>query len=467
MILDLAILSRVQFAFTIGFHIIWPTLTIGLGLFLFILESLWLTKKDPIYKELYQFWVKIFALAFGMGVVTGIPLSYQFGTNFSGLSEIAGAVLGPLLSVEVMTAFFLEAAFIGVMVFGWNRVPPLVHYLATFFVMIGTHNSAFWIIAANSWMQTPQGVELVNGLFSVTSWFDVIFNPSFPYRLSHTLIASYLTASLVVLGISAGYLLKKKQLAFATKGFGIAFLFVAILAPLQIFVGDLHGLEVKEYQPVKVAAMEGLWETTQGAPLLLFAVPDVKEETNHYVLKVPYLTSFILTHDFKGKVQGLKDWPKGKRPPVTTVFYTFRVMVGLGFFFLLIVALGVVLRLRQKLFETRWFLRLCTLCVPLGFIATICGWIVAEVGRQPFVVYGFLETKDALSPVIPEAVLGSLIGFIVTYTLMFGAFLFYCFHFIKKGPSALVEQAKDVDETEWLHVATHTTHLTQDRKGEN
>lgn len=462
--LDLAILSRLQFAFSIGFHIIWPTLTIGLGLFLLILETRFLKTKNRLYQDLYRFFVKIFALAFGIGVVTGIPLAYQFGTNFSGLSEVAGAVIGPLMSVEVMTAFFLEAAFIGVMIFGWNKVPPMIHYLATLLVVIGTHNSAFWIIVTNSWMHTPQGVELVNKIFVVTNWHEVIFNPSMPYRLFHMLLASYLTAALVVLGISAWYLLKQKQIELFKKSFQLALIFVAILIPIQIVVGDFHGLEVKEYQPAKVAAMEGLWNNTQGAPLVLFALPNSKEEKNDYAIQIPNLTSFILTHDWHGEVKGLKNWPRNERPPVKPVFFAFRVMVGLGFYFLFMALLGIFLKIRNKLFN-RSYLWLCVFTLPLGFVATISGWVVAEMGRQPYVVYGYLKTKDALSPIIPEAVFGSFIGFVIIYTLLFLAFLFYCYHLIRKGPQVFTQEYKDETETEWLHLATHTTHLTQDRKG--
>lgn len=464
MSLDLAILSRVQFAFTIGFHIIWPTLTIGLGLFLLILESLYLKTNNHIYKDLYRFWVKFFALAFGIGVVTGIPLAYQFGTNFSQLSEIAGPVIGPLMSVEVMTAFFLEAAFIGVMLFGWKKVPPMIHYLATICVVIGTHNSAFWIIVTNSWMQTPQGVELVDGIFHVTSWREVILNPSMIYRLIHMLLASYLSAALVVLGISSWYLLKKQHLKIAKTGFNLSLIAVAILIPIQIFVGDLSGLVAKEYQPAKVAAMEGLWENTRGAPLVLFAIPNPKEEKNEMEIAIPYLSSLILTHEFDGEVKGLKNWPKEERPPVTTVFYSFRIMVGLGFFFLFIALLGLFYKFRGDRYPN-YFYKLCVMTIPLGFIATISGWITAEVGRQPYVIYHYLKTHDALSPVIPEAVFGSLIGFISIYTLLLFAFLFYGHHLIRKGPQISAEEFKDLDETEWLHVATHTTHLTQDRKG--
>lgn len=461
MTLDLAILSRIQFAFTIGFHIIWPTITIGLGLFLLVIETLWLKTEQPLYKEIYQFWVKIFALAFGMGVVTGIPLAYQFGTNFSGLSEAAGTVIGPLMSVEVMTAFFLEAAFVGVMLFGWQRVPPWVHYLATLCVVIGTHNSAFWIIVTNSWMQTPSGTEYTGEIFNVMDWSRVIFNPSMPYRLTHALLSSYISAALIVLGISAWYCRHQKFQQTARKSATVAIIALCILTPLQIFMGDLHGLQVKATQPVKVAAMEGLWHTSKNVPLILFALPDPKTEQNHYTLSIPKLTSFILTHHWNGEVQGLKDWPKDERPPVATVFYAFRIMVGLGFWFLLLAYLGLWMR------QSPFYLRLCVFSAPLGIVATICGWIVAEVGRQPYVVYGFLKTKDALSPVIPEAVMSSLIGFIITYSLMLFAFLFYCHHLIKKGPMVSTKVKEDEDETEWLHLATHTTHLTQDPKEES
>lgn len=463
MSLDLAILSRLQFAFTIGFHIIWPTLTIGLGLFLLILETLHLKTKNHLYKDLYRFWVKFFALAFGIGVVTGIPLAYQFGTNFSQLSEIAGPVIGPLMSVEVMTAFFLEAAFIGVMIFGWKKVPPLIHYLATICVVIGTHNSAFWIIVTNSWMQTPQGVELVNGVFHVTSWHQVIFNPSMLYRLTHMLLASYLTACLVVLGVSAWYLLKQQHLKISKKAFNLALTFTAILIPVQILVGDLSGLLVKEYQPAKLAAMEGLWENTKGAPLVLFAKPNAEKEENEMEVAIPYLSSLILTHRLDGEVLGLKNFPREERPPVSTVFFSFRIMVGLGFFFLFLAALGIFFKLRKHF--PRPFLWLCVLATPLGFVATISGWVTAEVGRQPYVVYNFLKTKDALSPVIPQAVLSSLIGFMIVYTILLFAFLFYGHHLIRKGPQVSTDEFRDEEETEWLHVATHTTHLTQDRKG--
>lgn len=456
--LDLAILSRIQFAFTIGFHIIWPTLTIGLGLFLFIFEVAWIKSKKIIFLTLYKFWVKIFALAFGMGVVTGIPLSYQFGTNFSGLSYHAGPILGPLISVEVMTAFFLEAAFIGVMLFGFGKVHRYVHLLATALVMLGTHHSAFWIIAANSWMHTPAGFEIIDKVFVPTSWWKIIFNPSMPYRLSHALIASYISAALFLLGISAWYVLKKRSLDFAQSGLKIALIILSVMTPLQIIIGDLSGLNVLKHQPVKIAAMEGLWETKRGASLVLFAVPDTEKETNRYSIEIPKLSSFILTHDFNGEIKGLKYWPKEERPPMASVFYGFRIMVGLGFLFLLVSLWGIKVFWLSKsaLQENVNYLKLAVFCIPLGFVATITGWIVAETGRQPYVVYGLLKTKEALSPIVPSLVAITLIGFIFVYALMFGAFLYYLIQFIKKGPEAY----QDLAEKKWLELATHSSRFS-------
>lgn len=456
--LDLIILSRLQFAFTIAFHIIWPTLTIGLGIFLFIFEIAWLKTKQEVYKSLYQFWVKIFALAFGIGVVTGIALSYQFGTNFSVLSAKAGPILGALLSVEVMTAFFLEAAFIGVMLFGWNRVPKWIHMMATTLVMIGTHNSAFWVIAANSFMHTPQGYEVVNGTFVPVDWMAIIFNPSFPYRMIHMLLASYISAALVILAVSSVYLLKEKYRTFAKKGAKFALIAMLFLVPTQIFVGDLHGLNTLEHQPVKIAAMEGLWETQKGVPLVPFAIIDEENEQNLYAIEIPNLTSWILTHSKDGEVKGLKEWAKEERPPVAIVFYGFRIMVGLGMVFLAMAVVGNWLLYKKKHHQQKWFLRLSVLAGPLGFVATITGWIVAEVGRQPWVIYGALKTADSVSPVLPETVLISLIGFIIVYTIMFIAFCFYAYHLVKKGPNAYLTH----QESEWLHLASHTSHLTDD-----
>lgn len=450
---DAAILSRIQFAFTVSFHIIWPTLNIGLGLFLLILEILWLKTHKIAYLYLYKFWVKIFALAFGLGVVTGIALSYQFGTNFSVFSNLAGPIIGPLLGIEVMTAFFLEAAFIGVMIFGWNKVSPTIHLLATIFVVLGTHNSAFWVIAANSWMHTPQGFEIINGVMHPTSWLEIIFNPSFPYRLIHSLTASYLTVALFIAGISAYFLLKKISVDTAKKGFSTALIMLSLLAPLQIYLGHAQGLNSKEYQPVKVAAMEGLWHSTKGAPLLLFAIPNQELESNKYALKIPKLASLILTHDINGKVIGLTDFKKEDRPPISAVFFTFRIMVGLGMLFLLIAFISIILRFRKTLYKQKLFHKLCVFATPLGLVATIAGWWVTEIGRQPWLIYGVLRTKDAISPINSELILTSLISFILVYTLLFISFLYYASRLIVKG--------YDFDKNEkWLKIATHTNHLT-------
>lgn len=447
------LLSRIQFAFTVSFHIIWPTINIGLGLFLLILEISWLKTKKVEYLNLYKFWVKIFALAFGMGVVTGIPLSYQFGTNFSIFSNMAGPIIGPLLGIEVMTAFFLEAAFIGVMIFGWNRVSKSVHLFATIFVVLGTHNSAFWVIAANSWIHTPQGFEIIDGIIHAKSWTEIILNPSLPYRLAHMLTASYITVSLLISGISAYFLIKKVSIETAKKGLSISLLVLSFLAPLQIFLGDLHGLNTKEYQPAKIAAMEGLWNTTKGAPLVLFGIPDEENEKNKYEIKIPKLASFILTHDFDGEVKGLNEFEKESRPPILPVFFAFRAMVGLGLLFFLIAFTSIILRFNKKLYSNKIFHKLCIICTPLGLVATISGWWVTEIGRQPWLIHGILKTKDALSPINPEVISISLLSFIVVYFLLAISFLYYASRIVKKG----YDFGKNED---WLKVATHTTHLT-------
>lgn len=455
--LDSVILSRIQFGFTVSYHLIWPTLTIGLGLFLVLLEALWLSTGKNTYIAIYKFWVKIFALAFAMGVVTGIPLAFEFGTNFSELSRVAGPILGPLLSVEVMTAFFLEAAFIGVMLFGFGRVPKWVHFAATLFVCIGTHNSAFWILVANSWLQTPTGAEMVNGVFQVTSWRDVILNPSMIFRYPHMLFASYISGMLVVSGLAAWYLLKNRNRDFAIKTIRIAVAVLAILTPMQIFLGDAQGLNIRKNQPLKVAAMEGLWETGKGVPLVLFAIPDKETEANKFAIEVPKLSSFILTHDWDGEVQGLKDWPKDERPNVPLVFYSFRIMVGLGMLYALVSLFGLLLVFRKKLIHTNWFLKVLLIISPTGIIASLCGWFVTEFGRQPWVVYNYLRTKDAASILPSASVVVSLTGIIIIYSLMTWAFLYYAKTQILKGPEKLYD-----DDNEFLHLITHTSHITED-----
>lgn len=433
--MDALVLSRLQFALTLSYHILFPTLTIGLAWFLVILEGLWLKTGEERYKTYAKFWAKIFALAFGMGVVSGIVLSYEFGTNFSRFSAFAGDIIGPLMGYEVMSAFFLEAGFLGILLFGWNRVGPRLHFFATLMVAAGTLASAFWILAANSWMQTPTGHLIENGRAVVGDWWAIVFNPSFPYRLSHMLTASFLTGAFFVLGVGAWHARKGRDMAFACTHLKLGLAMAIVLAPLQILIGDLHGLIVREHQPVKVAAMEGLWETTRGAPMLLFAIPDAKAEENRFEVKIPRLASLILTHDAHGEVQGLKSVPASDRPPIGIVFWSFRVMVGLGMLMLLTAGLGTWLYWRGRLEKSPRYLRLATWMTPAGFVATLAGWYVAEVGRQPWVVYGLQRTADAVSPIPAGQVLHTLSLFVAVYSLLFAVFTFYLVRLIRRGPA--------------------------------
>jgi len=435
-----AILSRIQFAFTVSFHIIFPSITIGLATLIALWEGLWLKTGNPLYLQLAKFWIKPFAITFGMGVVSGIVLSYEFGTNFSKFSELTGAVIGPLMAYEVLTAFFLEAGFLGVMLFGWQRVSAKLHFFATCTVAVGTWISSFWIIAANSWMHTPAGHVIVDGKFEVASWLEVIFNPSMPYRLSHMLLASFLTATFVVMATSAWYLRRQQHQAFARKSLSLTLWLALILAPLQAVVGDFHGLNVKEHQPIKLAAMEGIWEAREkNVPLLLFAIPDPKNETNHFEVKIPGLASLILTHEWDGELQGLKSVPKADRPNVPLVFFSFRIMVGLGMLMIFIALAGAWLRWRGTLYQSNWFLTLCSFMAPSGVIAVLAGWYVVEIGRQPWLVQGLVRTMDVVSPLPPERVMLSLSLFVITYSLLFGVYLYFFRKLIKKGPPSLEE----------------------------
>ncbi len=433
--LDPVFLARVQFAFTISFHILFPAFTIGLASWLAVLEWRWLRTGKQVYVDVYRMWVKIFAVTFGMGVVSGVVLSFQFGTNWSVFSDAGGNVIGPLLGYEVLTAFFLEASFLGIMLFGWNRVSPRVHFAATVIVAAGTLVSAFWILSANSWMQTPAGFRVgAEGLLYPTDWLAVIFNPSFPYRFIHMVTAAYLTTAFTVAGIGSFYLWRGRHAAQARVMLGMAMIMAIFVAPLQLVLGDMHGLNTFEYQPAKVAAMEGLWETTNGAPLLLFGWPDQDAEMTRYAVEVPKLSSLILTHDLDGQVRGLKAWPADERPPAAVVFWTFRIMVGLG---LLMIATGVaaiVLYFKKRLFDTRWFQYWCMALTPSGFVAVLAGWFVTEVGRQPWIVQGVLRTEDAVSPVAGTSVALSLAAFILVYLFVFGAGSYYILHLIGKGP---------------------------------
>lgn len=435
MMLDPILLARIQFAFTISFHIVFPAFTIGLASFLALLEWRWLVTKKEHFRDTYRFLIKIFAVAFGMGVVSGVVMSYQFGTNWSIFSDSVSNVIGPLLGYEVLTAFFLEASFLGIMLFGWDKVSPRMHFASTCIVAVGTLISAFWILAANSWMQTPQGFTVgADGRMFPTNWLEIIFNPSFPYRLAHMVTAAYLTTALVIGGIGAYYLWGKRFIPQAKIMLGMATLMTVIAAPLQLVIGDMHGLNTLKHQPAKVAAMEGIWDNEKGAALRLFAIPDAQAEKNNYEIKIPHLTSLILTHHYDGEVKGLKSFNKEDRPPVGWVFWSFRVMVGLGMLMILLSLTSAVQYMRNKLFDNRFMQGWWMLMMPSGFIALLAGWFVNEIGRQPYTVYGFMRTSHSVSPSILGSQVGwSLLAFVIMYTLVFGAGSYYILKLIGKG----------------------------------
>lgn len=445
------LLARLQFAFTIGFHIMFPAMTMGLAVFLAIIEGLWLRTGKVLYFQIYQFWVKIFAVTFGMGVVSGIVLSYQFGTNFSRFSHAVGNIIGPLHGYEVLTAFFLEASFLGIMLFGWRRVDRKLHFAATCIVAVGTLLSAFWILAANSWMHTPAGYELVDGVFMVRDWLAVIFNPSFPYRFVHMMLGSYLTTALLISGISAYHLLRDKANAHARATFAVASLAITVLAPLQILAGDQHGLEVERNQPVKLAAMEALWETQRAAPFTVLAWPDQAAQRNRWAIEIPYVGSLLLKHDLQGEIKGLDQVAPADRPNVPLIFFAFRLMVGLGFLFLFLGVLALWLRWRADPAAHPWLLRLYVLCTPLGLVAIEAGWITTESGRQPWIVQGLMRTADAASPVPAQALFTSLSLFIAVYGLLFSAYVYYVLKLVFKGidPEVVPHEVKPA-RTAWV-----------------
>jgi len=439
---DTVLLSRLQFAFTLGYHILWPAFSIGIAGFLVFLNAAWVRTHRPVYLQLLTFWTHIFGLAFGMGVVTGVVISYELGTNWSGFAGATADVLGPLFSFEVLTAFFLEAGFIGIMLFGRGRVSDKLHLAASAIVATGTVISAFWILAANSWMQTPQGFEIVDGRFVVTDWLKVVFNPSFPYRFAHMVLASYVTGVFVVIGVSGFYLARRRHVEFASTAFSICLWMAIVLVPVQLVIGDMHGLNTREHQPVKLAAIEARWDTAREAPLNLVAWPDAAAERNDYAIEVPYLGSLILTHDLHGEIKGLKEVSVNRRPPVAVVFFAFRIMVGCGMAMLAIAVISAVLRKRGRLYSTTWFHIVCACATPLGFIAILAGWTVTEVGRQPYVVYGQLLTADAASPVAPPAVAATLAGFFVIYNLLLAGFFWYAGKLVWRGPAEISEPVK-------------------------
>ena len=433
--MDATTLSRIQFGFTIGFHILWPAFTIGIASFVAFLSFMWWRTENPIYGSLMRFWIRIFALGFGMGVVTGVVLSYEIGTNWSVFSRAVSNVLGPFFMYEVMTAFFLEAGFIGIVLFGEKRVGPGMHFFACLMVALGTLFSASWILAGNSWMQTPAGYSVgADGIFYVVDWWAAVFNPSFPYRFMHMVCASYLTGSFVVAGVSAYHLWRGQHIAVARKAFSLALWTALVLAPLQLALGDAQGRNTLQYQPTKLAAMEGLWDSGDGVPATLVGWPDMTAEKNLYEIAIPHVGSVYLTHSWDGHVQGLKAVPPADRPYVPLVFFAFRIMVGCGLILLAMAIAGGILRWRGRLFTTRWFQLAAVATTPLGFVAVIAGWTVTETGRQPYVVYGHLRTLDAASPVAAGSVLASLLLFVVVYNVLLLAFFWYGARIVMRGP---------------------------------
>ncbi|WP_188644636.1 cytochrome ubiquinol oxidase subunit I [Tsuneonella deserti] len=446
---DALFLARLQFAFTVSFHFIFPALTIGLASYLAVLEGLWLRTGKQLYLDLFRYWVKIFAVNFGMGVVSGIVLSYQFGTNWAVFSDKAGPVIGPLMAYEVLTAFFLEAGFLGVMLFGMEKVGRKLHFAATLAVALGTLLSSFWILAANSWMHTPQGYEMAaNGQFLPgPSWWTIIFNPSLPYRLTHTVIAAYLTTALVVGAVGAWHLLRGRATPQVRKMFSMAMWMAALVAPVQIFVGDQHGLNTLQHQPVKVMAMEGHYEShADGAPLYLFGIPNDREQRLDYAVGIPKLGSLILKHSLNGSMPGLDTVPDADQPPVAVVFWSFRIMVGLGLLMLALGLLSLWTRWRGTLYESRLLQRFALAMGPAGFVAVIAGWVTTEVGRQPFIIYGLLRTSDGVSAVGAPAVATSLLAFIGVYFAVFGVGIWYILRLMSDPPTAREPGAEAEDE---------------------
>ncbi|QEL26931.1 cytochrome ubiquinol oxidase subunit I (plasmid) [Bosea sp. F3-2] len=434
--MDAVQLARLQFAFTIGFHILWPTFTIGTAWFITWLSALWWRTGNQVYRDLIRFWMRIFALGFGMGVITGIVLSYEIGTNWAGFSRSVSNVLGPLFLYETLTAFFLEAGFIGIMLFGEGRVSRGAHFFACLMVAIGALISSTWIIAANSWMQTPAGaVADAQGIYHVVDWSAVIFTSSFPYRLAHMVCASFLTCSFVVAGVSAFHMWRRQHLVASRTAFSMAMWMALILAPAQIFIGDLHGRNTLAQQPTKLAAMEGLWETTRGPGMTVIGWPDMKAERNLYAIEFPHLASLYLTHSWDGEVQGLKAVPPGDRPYVPVVFFAFRIMAGIGVILLVTAITGLVLRLRRRLFYAHWFHIVAMAVTPLGFIAVLAGWTVTEAGRQPWIIYGLLRTADAVAPVTAGAVTTTLLIFFLVYNFLLLAFFWFAGRVALKGPA--------------------------------
>jgi cytochrome bd ubiquinol oxidase subunit I len=444
MMIDSELLARVQFAFTVSFHIIFPTMSIGLATFLAIVEGLWLKTEDPLYLQIYHFWLGIFAMGFGVGVVTGIVLSFEFGLAFARFGQMAGPVIGPMIALEVLTSFFLEAGFLGIMLFGLNRVGPKLHFFATCMVALGTLLSASWILSANSWMQTPSGVSVENGKIVVTDWLSVIVNPSWPYRLPHMLAAAYITGSFLVAGVGAWYLLRGEHLEFGRRTVSLGTAFATVLIACQVFLGDILYGKMLELQPSKMQAAEGFWETNSEspAPYYWIIIPDQDNQRNRFALGTPYLGSILLTHSLYGRVEGLKNTPIDRQPYMGLVFYGFRVMYATAILMFGVAVASLWLRYQGRLYTSRWFLRALVIMAPSGIVATLGGWYLAETGRQPWVIWGILKTADAVSLVPPNVLLSTLIAFVCVYALFMTAFLVYAAHVVRRGPKQAPEHAE-------------------------
>jgi cytochrome d ubiquinol oxidase subunit I len=444
--LDPVLLSRLQFAWVVAWHILLPAFTVGLASFIAVLEGLRFATGRDVYVRISMFWIKIFSIAFGMGVVTGVVMPFQIGTNWSRYADTVANVLSPLFAYEGLTAFFLEAAFLGVLLFGRKLVPAWAYFVAALMVAAGTLFSSFWILAANSWMQTPAGYEIVNGQFFPKDWFEVIFSPSFPYRLAHVVVGFFVTTGFVVLGVGA-YLVRREPSAEEGRTMlSMTLWLLSVLVPLQMLIGDQHGLNTREHQPAKLAAIEARWDTERRVPLTLFAIPSDKAESNSFAIEVPWLGSLILTHDLDGEVKGLKDFPADQRPPVAIPFFAFRIMVGCAVLMLGLVLLGGWLRWRGRLYDTPLFLGLAQFTAPLGFVAVIAGWCVTEVGRQPWTVYGLLRTAESVSPSLTGYdVVISLAGYMLVYLLIYPWGLLLMLRIVRKGPGPSAEQDSKIE----------------------
>ena len=437
------LLARLQFAFTVSFHIIFPTISIGLALFLVIVEAWWLRTGDLVYRQIYRFWLNIFAMSFGIGVVTGVVMSFQFGLTFARFAQVAGPVIGPLIGYETLTAFFLEAGFLGIMLFGESRVGPKLHFFATCMVALGTAISTAWIMSANSWMQTPDGVAWENGRLVVTSWWKVVVNPSWPVRLPHMLLAAYLTAAFFVSGVSAWYLLRRRDVAFARRTLSLGMGAACILIAVQVFVGDQVGGVLVKYQPAKLQAAEGWWDKTTPSPTpyLWIIVPDQKAQRNRFQMGTAYFGSIWLTKSLTGTIGGLRNTPVAQQPRMVLVFYSFKLMLALGMTMFTLAVISLWLRWHGRLYSARWFLRALVVMAPSGLVATLGGWYTAEIGRQPWVITGMMRTADALSPVPAATLLTTLIAFVCVYSVFFAAFLIFTLRLIRRGPAGLPAHA--------------------------